>query len=163
MSFWIGLWNLLTKILDLNAIKEKSDSGSTFFSCLVFYRWSWEARLLRGNLKPSMANLMDMRVPCQQPKKCQVNMWFKGRLCRGFCSFVLFLPWRKPEGWNTSASFKLAFSFTKNFLVMNIAGFLLGFWSVCWRVFFVSPASSVSVLVELIFFYLYPFSLFSLY
>lgn len=131
-----------------------------FFPCLVFYRWSWEARLLRGNLKPSMANLMYMRVSWEQPNKCQVNMWFKGWLCRGFCSFVLFLPWRQPEGWNTSASFKLAFSFAKNFLIMNIAGFLLGFWSVHWRGLFVSPSSSVSVLVELIFFTCIPFHYF---
>lgn len=134
-----------------------SDSGSIFFSMLGYYGWSWEARLLRGNLKPSMASLMDMRVPWQQPNEYQVNIWFRGWLCRSFCSFVLFLPWRKPEGWNTSASFKLAFLFTKNVLIMNIAGFLLGFWSVHWRGFFVSPASSVSVLVKLFFFTCIPF------
>lgn len=65
------------------------------------------------------------------------------------------LPWRKPEGGTSKASFKFAFSFRKNFLIVNIAGFLPGFWSVHWRAFFVSPASSVFALLVLRFFFFF--------
>lgn len=101
----------------------------------VFYKMElWEARV---NLKPSMANLLDVRVPCQQPNQCQVNRWFKRRLCWVFCWVMSFYLEESLRAGIASPLLSLL-SHSQKTLIMNIAGFLIGFWSVHWRVFFVS-------------------------